>query len=51
MNRNNISDATLNINNPVICPNCTRNLPLALPPGGQMTVVLPNGAQVLFKAK
>jgi RHS repeat-associated protein len=46
--RNGVRDATFYINNPVICERCSRNLPSALPPGAQLTVVLPNGTPVRF---
>jgi hypothetical protein len=42
------SSATLYINNPRICPNCSRLLPDMLPPGSQLTVVLPNGTRTPF---
>jgi hypothetical protein len=44
-----IDRATLYINNPKICPNCTRLLPSMLPPGASLDVVLPSGVIVPFK--
>jgi RHS repeat-associated protein len=51
MSQQGINQATLYINNPVICPNCVRNLPLMLPPGGSLTVVLPTGTTTTFVGK
>jgi len=42
---------TLYINNPEICPNCTRNLPSMLPFGASLTVVIPDGTAVTFVGK
>ena len=46
-----INDATLYINNPEICPNCSRNLPSMLPPGSSLTIILPNGTTAVFTGK
>jgi RHS repeat-associated protein len=43
-----LREATVRINNPVICGACTRNLPSALPPGARLTVILPSGQSVVF---
>jgi hypothetical protein len=42
------ASGTLHINNPVICPSCSKLLPDMLPPGSRLTVVLPNGTRVPF---
>lgn len=39
-----VSEATLYINNPNICPSCSTLLPRMLPPGSQLTVVTPSGS-------
>ncbi len=51
MREKGMDQATLYINNPVICPNCSRNLPTMLPPGGSLTVILPDGTPVMFTGK
>jgi hypothetical protein len=43
-----ISEGTLYINNPAICPSCMRNLPYMLGPGRSLEVVPLNGAGVPF---
>ncbi|MGA3066795.1 MAG: DddA-like double-stranded DNA deaminase toxin [Tepidisphaeraceae bacterium] len=48
MQNQGISEGTLYINNPRICPNCTRNLPYMLQPGQTLNVVLPDGTVVPF---
>jgi hypothetical protein len=42
MRQNNVSNATLYINNPP-CPNCTRNLPKMLPSNSVLDILGPNG--------
>jgi RHS repeat-associated protein len=42
MRQRGISNATLYINNPEICPNCMKLLPRMLPPGGELRVVTPS---------
>jgi hypothetical protein len=44
-----IREATLYINNPVICAGCMRFLPRMLPPDSVLNVVLPDGRIVRFK--
>lgn len=44
MRQGSISEATVYINNPVICSSCSNLLPRMLPPGAKLTVVTPNGA-------
>ena len=46
-----INEATLHINNPEICPNCSRNLPSMLQSDSKLTVVLPDGTPVVFVGK
>jgi hypothetical protein len=41
-----LSEATVYINNPVICENCMNNLPRMLPSGGRLTIVTPDGAAI-----
>jgi RHS repeat-associated protein len=43
-----INNATLVLNNPVICSSCLKNLPSMLPSGSQLTVVFPNGQTATF---
>jgi hypothetical protein len=49
MQRQGIGEDTLYMNNPIICPNCTRNLPYMLGPGRTLQVVLPNSTPVPFR--
>jgi RHS repeat-associated protein len=51
MDQQGINQATLYINNPVICPNCNHNLPSMLPSGASLTVVLPNGTTATYIGK
>jgi len=51
MNQLGMDVATLYINNPEICPNCSRNLPAMLSAGSSLTVVLPNGTTAVFIGK
>ena len=48
MRQQGLSEATVYINNPQICPSCSRLLPRMLPPGSRLTVVLPDGTGVTF---
>ena len=48
MRRQGIGEGVLYINNSIICPNCTRNLPYMLGPGKSLQVVLPNSSPVPF---
>jgi YD repeat-containing protein len=48
MNQNNVAQATLYLNN-VPCSSCTRNLPRALPPGGTLQVIGPDGSVITFR--
>jgi RHS repeat-associated protein len=48
MTQNGLSDATLYINNPKICDSCQTFLPRMLPPGANLTVVLPSGVRAVF---
>ena len=48
MRQQDISSATLHINNPQICASCMRLLPDMLPPNSTLNVVLPNGTQIRF---
>jgi SCP1.201-like deaminase len=48
MRQNGLTDATVYINNPVICDSCMNNLPRMLPSGSRLTVVTPDGAAVTF---
>ncbi len=41
-------EATIHINNPQICLPCQQNLAHMLPPGGKLTVVLPDGTSRVF---
>jgi hypothetical protein len=43
-----ISQATVYINNPIICSSCERFLPSMLPSGATLKVVLPSGIVVTF---
>jgi hypothetical protein len=51
MDQHGMNQATLYINNPVICPNCNQNLPSMLPSGASLTVVLPNGTAAIYVGK
>ncbi len=48
MSQNGVTDATLYINNPVICSSCSRLLPRMLPSGSNLTVVTPTGVGTTF---
>jgi hypothetical protein len=48
MRQQGLTEATVYINNPTICPNCSRLLPRMLPPGARLNVVLPDGTVVPF---
>ncbi|MBX3405075.1 MAG: hypothetical protein KF699_16830 [Phycisphaeraceae bacterium] len=48
MHRQGINEGTLYINNPSICPSCSRNLPYMLGPGKCMRVVTPGGIESPF---
>jgi hypothetical protein len=48
MQRQGIGEGVLYINNPIICPNCTRNLPYMLGRGRTLQVVLPKSTPVPF---
>jgi hypothetical protein len=48
MQQNGVSNATVYINNPVICDSCMNYLPRMLAPGSQLTVVAPDGTAVTF---
>lgn len=48
MNQHGITEATVYINNPSICANCTSNFPRMLNPGSQLNVVLPDGTSIPF---
>ena len=48
MNQHGITEATVYINNPTICPNCANNLPRMLNPGTRLNVVLPDGTSIPF---
>ena len=39
-----IMNATLEINNPIICENCRTLLPKMLPPGATLRVIFPDGS-------
>lgn len=51
MQNQGIDEGSVYINNPSICPNCTRNLPYMLGPGRALNVVLPDGTVVPFTGK
>jgi hypothetical protein len=42
------NEGVLFINNPEICSSCFENLNRMVPPGGKLTVVLPDGTRVVF---
>jgi RHS repeat-associated protein len=44
MRQQGVSEATLYINNPTICPSCTNLLPRMLPSDAQLTVITPSGS-------
>jgi RHS repeat-associated protein len=48
MRQQGLSQATVYINNPVICDSCMNLLPRMVPSGSRLTVVLPDGAAVTF---
>jgi len=48
MRQRGLMEATLDINNPQICPSCERLLPRMLPPGSRLTIVLPDGTRRTF---
>jgi len=48
MRQQGIGEATLRINNPTICQNCSRNLSRMLPEGSRLNIELPGGSIVEF---
>jgi hypothetical protein len=48
MREQGLMEGVLRINNLRICVNCQRNLRRMLPPGGKLTVVLPDGSSHVF---
>jgi hypothetical protein len=48
MRQQGLTDATVYINNPVICDSCMNNLPRMLPNGSRLTVVTPDGTAITF---
>jgi Double-stranded DNA deaminase toxin A len=51
MQQQGITEATLHINNPAVCPPCSKLLPRMLAPGSSLNVVLPNGEVVRFTGR
>ena len=49
MQQQDISEATLSINNPEICERCTRLLQRMLPPDATLNVILPDGTVKVFR--
>jgi hypothetical protein len=48
MRQHGVTEATLRINNPVICDSCMANLPRMLAPGSRLTIVTIDGAAITF---
>jgi len=48
MRQQGLTEATVYMNNPEICPSCSRLLPRMLPPRARLNVVLPDGTVVPF---
>ena len=46
-----LTEGTLEINNPIICGNCTDLLPTMLPPGAVLRVILPDDSVRIFKGR